>query len=213
MKFLFGLGNPGTQYNGTRHNAGFAVVDAAVAKWLNHEAFTLVGAEKKKSYESWEFRCHGISCKESERLYCIKPLTYMNKSGDVVSEWLRYAPGEVQPSTDLWVIHDELDILLGKFKIDQNSSSAGHNGVQSIIDVLGTTAFVRFRIGIRLVEAQREPTADFVLKPFTPAERGAMEVCIPQVIDALEISLTEGISRAQQKYHQKEKSSERSLSA
>ncbi len=213
MKFLFGLGNPGAQYGGTRHNAGFDALDYAVARWLNHEAFVLVGAEKRKNFESWEFRCHGASCREPERLHCIKPMTFMNKSGEVVSEWLRYASSELKMESDLWVVHDELDIPIGKFKIDQHSSSAGHNGVQSIIDAIGSSAFVRFRLGIKPLIAPKGSMADFVLKKFTPAERAVMESSTQNVVSAIELALSEGIARAQQKYHQKEKPSEHSLSA
>lgn len=213
MKFLIGLGNPGTQYDGTRHNAGFAVLDAAVARWLNHEAFVLIGAEKKKTFESWEFKCQDMSCRDPERVICIKPMTFMNRSGEVVNEWLKYTSSEINPESDLWVIHDELDVPLGTCKIDQNKSSAGHNGVQNIIDVLGNSSFVRFRIGIKPLKPPKEQTADFVLKKFMPAERATMEVSIRNVVEAIELALTEGIARAQQKYHQKEKPSVHSLSA
>lgn len=213
MKFLIGLGNPGVQYDGTRHNIGFAAIDAAVARWLNHEAFVLIGAEKRKTFESWEFRSHGISCREPERVYCIKPMTFMNRSGEVVNEWLKYTSSEIKPESDLWVIHDEIDVPLGMCKIDQNKSSAGHNGVQSIIDAIGSSSFVRFRIGIKPEKAPKDPMADLVLKKFMPSERVVMEGSIQNVIEAIEFALAEGIARAQQKYHQKEKPSGHSLSA
>lgn len=218
MKYIFGLGNPGTQYDDTRHNAGFAVVDAAVARWLSHEAFTLVGAEKKKTYESWEFRYHGNSCAESERIYCIKPLTFMNRSGEVVADWMKHAPSDFTPSTDLWIVHDELDIPLGTLKIGAGNSSAGHNGVQSIIDSIGTQSFIRFRVGIYPPEKigkqmPKEPVADFVLKRFTPSESEAMEGVVASSVDALQCALGRGIAKAQMEYHGNKKPSESSLSA
>lgn len=212
MKYIFGLGNPGKQYDGTRHNAGFAVIDAAVTQWLDRDAFTLFGAEKKKTYESWEFRYHGHTCADSEKIYCIKPLTFMNRSGEVVADWLRHTTAEFVQQTDLWVVHDELDIPLGSIKIGMGSSSAGHNGVQSIIDSIGSQQFVRFRVGIASEKNHTEDMADFVLKRFWQQEAELVEKTVSDTVDALEISLAKGIEYAQMQHHSK-KPSGRSLSA
>ncbi len=197
MKYIFGLGNPGKQYEGTRHNIGFASIDHAVVRWLTQDAFTLVGAEKRNTYESWEFRFDGVGCREPERLYCIKPLKFMNCSGDVVSDWLNYAPSNFVAVNDLWIVHDELDVSLGSLKIGVGNSSAGHNGVQSIIDALGSNAFVRFRLGITPMETPEEPIADFVLKRFTPQETEIVEQSLSRTVDALEAGLSRGIAKAQ----------------
>lgn len=213
MKYIFGLGNPGKQYDDTRHNIGFAVIDTVVAKWLDSDMFTLIGAEKKKTYESWEFRFHGNSCGSAERVYCIKPMTFMNCSGEVVGDWMRHAPSEFTASTDLWIIHDELDIPLGSFKIGTGSSSAGHNGVQSIIDSIGSQSFIRFRIGIQPSNKSDESMADFVLKRFTPSQKVLAESMTVLVTDALQCALAKGIDRAQLDFHTKKKTSGTSLSA
>lgn len=213
MKYIFGLGNPGKQYDGTRHNMGFAVIDTIVAKWLNTDTCLLTGAEKKKNYESWEFRYFGATCAEPERVFFIKPLTFMNRSGDVVGDWIRYAPSDFVVQNDLWIVHDELDVPLGCIKIGVGSSSAGHNGVQSIIDALGVNTFVRFRVGIQPHQELKEPLADFVLKSFMPIERETVERSLICTTEAIEIALSKGISRAQMQCHTKEKASGPSLSA
>lgn len=213
MKYIFGLGNPGKQYEETRHNVGFAVIDAAVTRWLDRDAFALIGAEKKKSYESWEFRHYGGSCADAERIYCIKPLTFMNRSGTVVADWVRHAPTEFMPQTDLWIIHDELDVGLGGIKIGSGTSSAGHNGVQSIIDSLGSQQFIRFRIGIYPEKQPPDVLADFVLKRFAQAERAFVEKAVLNAVDSIEFALIKGIAQAQTRYHAQKKPSGRSLSA
>ena len=213
MKYIFGLGNPGTQHDGTRHTIGFAVIDALVSRWLDHESFTLFGAEKKKTYEAWEFRYHSLSCADAERIYCIKPLTFMNRSGEIVGDWVKYAPSDFGIQTDLWIIHDELDLPLGSIKIGMGSSSAGHNGVQSIIDALDSNAWTRFRVGIYPLRAPSEPIADFVLKRFTPSERILVETSLARTRDAVEYTLSYGIAKAQTNYNAKQNASNPSLSA
>lgn len=213
MKYIFGLGNPGKQYENTRHNIGFASIDYVVTRWLSHQDFVLIGAEKKGSYESWEFRHDTNSCVDPERVYCIKPLTFMNRSGDVVGDWVKYAQSDFVVHNDVWIVHDELDVSFGNVKIGTGGSSAGHNGVQSIIEVLGLNTFVRFRIGIQPDQPPKESMADFVLTRFTPSENAVVEQLLPRVSDALEAALSKGIAKAQMLFHTNKKTSDDSLSA
>ncbi len=177
MQVIVGLGNPGDKYKKTRHNAGFRAVEAMARKenltWKENKRFKAEIAE-------------------GSGVLFLKPLTFMNNSGQAVSSLLSYfkmAPfnkggqarstggaerGGFQKEADLsellTVIHDDLDIDLGKYKISVDSRSAGHNGVQSIIDSLGTKNFRRVRIGIRTPKLKLVPAEKFVLENFTEEE-------------------------------------------
>lgn len=164
MKIIVGLGNPGDQYQRTRHNAGFEALDILLgeAKWQQNKKF------KALVYEA------------GDRLY-VKPLTFMNNSGLAVRAVLDYygllpkkfGVFKVKDSDlaeVLTVIHDDLDIDLGKYKIAAGSRSAGHNGVQSIIDHLGTKNFKRVRLGIKTELLEKIPADKFVLARFTAEE-------------------------------------------
>ncbi len=147
MDLIVGLGNPGGKYKASRHNVGFFVVQA-LKKKLDFPAFTVRKKFKAK-----------ISKKDN--LILAKPQTYMNNSGQSVAALVNFY--KLKPE-NLWVIHDDIDISSGKFKIQKNISSAGHKGVQSIIDSLGTHAFHRLRIGIKPETPSRIPTEKFVLQ-------------------------------------------------
>lgn len=197
MKFIIGLGNPGATYDKTRHNVGFYIVDRAVDQWLNHESFSLVGSERKKTHESWEFLYHRDCCSAPERVLLLKPMTFMNRSGDAVREALAHAP-QSNPSKELLVIHDDLDLTLGRCKLDVNASSAGHHGVQHIIERQGTKEFMRLRIGIMGEAIQGIAGADAVLQKFKPQEWVVMETLSLRLIDGIECLMKNGFAAAQQ---------------
>ena len=162
MKLIVGLGNSGSEYANTRHNLGFLFADRLQKEWGFSE-FTL---SKKFSAEVTEGNCAG------NKIMLAKPTTFMNLSGEAVKKILDFY--KLTPE-DLLVIHDDLDIAAGKYKIATDSSSAGHNGVQNIIDQLGTQTFKRIRIGIGETKdgeviACRLEAHDFVLGKITPAE-------------------------------------------
>lgn len=160
MKLIIGLGNPGKQYENTRHNAGFVVLDE-VAKLLSFSEFKL---EKKFNAEICEGAVNG------EKIILAKPQTFMNLSGQSVQSIMQFFK---IPIEDLKVIHDDLDIELGKFKISTDSSSAGHNGVTSIFETLGTQKITRIRVGIEGAEKKKDriiPGDVFVLQPFSTEE-------------------------------------------
>lgn len=179
MKIIVGLGNPGEKYKNTRHNAGFMAVDALAAS-LNLTW---------KKYEKYKAEIAGTDAAD---LWIIKPQTFMNNSGQPVQSFMsfyklppRFA-GLRKRNSDLsgtlTVIHDDMDIDLGKYKISIDSRSAGHNGVQSIIDCLKTKNFKRLRIGIRTEALKIIPADKFVLQRFKPEELEKVNKIITKVL-------------------------------
>lgn len=178
MKIIVGLGNPGTEYENTRHNAGFMLVDK-----LAHDA----GA-------TWQFnKRFKAEIAESRGVFFVKPQTYMNESGVAVAAVLSYYKllpktfgilkvKEADLSQILTVIHDDLDIEFGKYKISSDSRSGGHRGVQSIINHLKTKNFNRIRIGIKKsANEEKIPTDKYVLMKFGKEERERMETLIKTI--------------------------------
>lgn len=166
MHLFIGLGNPDEKYQYTRHNAGFMVLDA-LAKELS-----LVWKFNKK------FSAELATDHANDRIL-VKPQTYMNNSGLAIRKIIDYYAISLE---NILVIHDDLDIELGKYKISFGSRSAGHNGVQSIIDHLGTKDFKRLRIGIKTVEKEKIPTEKFVLEKFSKEERDIVGKIIGEIM-------------------------------
>lgn len=152
MKLIVGLGNPGSKYEQTRHNVGFL--------FLNHLAseLGLTWSEHKKT--------KSLIAKDAD-IILIKPQTFMNLSGESVIGALNFYKLNKE---DLVIVHDDIDVDLGKFKTTQSSRAAGNNGVQSIINLLGTQDFFRIRIGIRTEERTLIPAESFVLQKFKKSE-------------------------------------------
>ncbi len=165
MKLIVGLGNPGKKYIRTRHNAGFLMADKLQKEW-DFPAFRLNNKFDSEISEG-SYKLKAISYK----LILVKSMTFMNNSGQAVRKIMKFY--KLKPA-DITVIHDDLDIDLGKYKISTGSSAAGHNGVQSIINALGTKKFTRVRIGIEgpiFREKRKIPGDKFVLKNFTSNEK------------------------------------------
>lgn len=163
MKLLVGLGNPEKQYDGTRHNIGFALIDYIYKEWLQKENFDDWGKNKKFNSD------FTVGTVNGEKIILAKPLTFMNNSGTAVQAIINYFKMETK---DIYVFQDELDLKCGDYKIQFNRSSAGHNGIASIIEHLGTQEFTRIRIGIGKEDKQQQGKgADFVLNRFTLIER------------------------------------------
>ena len=181
MKIIIGLGNPEKEYSNTRHNAGFFVLDKIKDAW----DFPDFAFEKKFNAEISEG--HSKFKIQNSKLLLIKPQTFMNLSGDAARSILDFY--KLTPD-DILVIHDDLDIELGKFKLATDSRSAGHNGVQSIIDNLGTQKFKRIRLGI--AQASEEKSAcplatqhDFVLGKFSANELESLEKIAAEILEEL----------------------------
>lgn len=156
MKLVVGLGNPGKQYENTRHNAGFIVLDEIVKIF----SFSEFQFNKKFNAEIIEGIFNG------EKIILAKPQSFMNLSGQSIQSIMKFFK---IPIENLRVIHDDLDIELGNFKISTDSSSAGHNGAASIFETFGTQKIARIRVGIEGAEKKRDrkiPGDVFVLQPF-----------------------------------------------
>ena len=174
MKLIVGLGNPGKQYEQTRHNAGFLAIEHFLK---THDAITCASKFNAQICEYHE---------AGEKIFLVKPQSFMNLSGDVVRDLMAFY--KLETDKDLLVIHDEVDLPLGTVKVAQGSGAAGHNGVQNIIDELGTKDFERVRIGVETRENKDDlPTDAFVLQRFTQEELSGLEkMVLPGVNDQIE---------------------------
>ena len=178
---IVGLGNPGTEYQKTRHNVGFLVLDE-LQKRYGFSEFTL--SKKHTSLVSEGFLGSAKEFLDRTKVVLAKPQTFMNNSGKAVKSLLpKLGLGILKPS--LVIIHDDIDIPLGKIKISENRGSAGHRGVDSIIQTLGTKNFTRIRIGIRPAKGKPNNTESFVLKPFLKAELPLLESAIEKATTLL----------------------------
>ena len=185
MKLVAGLGNPGEKYIGVRHNLGFEVVDELAKKIGNSEKGTAYSWKYEEKFKS-EVINYTL---KANRYTLVKPQTYMNNSGVAVKLLSDYY--KIDPS-DIIIIHDDLDILLGKIKVRSNGAAGGHHGVESIIRTLGTDQFTRVRLGIgndkshsgehNRVHFEAEK---FVLEPFLPGERSKVNSATKQAISIL----------------------------
>jgi PTH1 family peptidyl-tRNA hydrolase len=184
-RLIVGLGNPESEYGDTRHNMGFACV-RELARRLG------VSVERKR----WESL---VGRSESKGVWLVMPQTYMNLSGQAVAKALRDT--KLTPE-QTWVVYDELDLPLCRMRIRVGGSGAGHNGVQSIIDSLGTDTFVRFRVGIgKPARKGRESGVRYVLGRFTKAEAERLPAVVSGVADALELGLEAGVERAMDRFN------------
>ena len=185
VKLIVGLGNPGREYAHNRHNIGYRCV--------NHLArahgVTLSGRSCRAQF--------GVGRIAGSEVVLAKPRTFMNLSGDSVSLLLKRFG--VAP-TDIFIIHDDLDLPLGKIRFYLGGGSGGHKGVEAIMASLGTREFVRVRVGIGRPLQDME-AADYVLTDFDPQEAAVVEEAIHRVGDAVVCALTEGLAAAMNKYN------------
>lgn len=161
---IIGLGNPGRKYKKTRHNVGFIVVD----KLKEENNFPKFKIDKKLQTEVTE------KIEDNKKTILAKPQTFMNSSGVAVKSILNFYG--IQP-TALIIVHDELDLPIGEIKLSQNKGSAGHNGIKSIVQHIGTQDFIRIRIGIK-PNFEIENAKSFVLKKFSKEEEPILESAI-----------------------------------
>ncbi|HEY8951688.1 MAG TPA: aminoacyl-tRNA hydrolase [Candidatus Dormibacteraeota bacterium] len=182
---IVGLGNPESEYADTRHNLGFACL-RELAKRLG------VKVERKR----WDSLA-GHS--EARGLWLVMPQTYMNLSGQAVAKAVR----DIHvPPQQVWVVYDELDLPLCRMRIRRGGSGAGHNGVLSIINSLGTPDFARFRVGIgKPARKGSQSGRHYVLGRFTKAESERIPAIVDGAASALELALEAGIERAMDRYN------------
>jgi len=180
-----GLGNPGERYSGSRHNMGFRVVEALSRHWRSG----------RPDYLRWSM------CAAAEyggrKVLLVQPLTFMNRSGLAVEELFSRFSAEPE---NLIVIHDEMDLPPGVLRLKKGGGAAGHRGVQSIIDTLGTADFIRLRMGIGKAPPGEEG-ADYVLGRFAPEEEELMEAAVNRAVQALATLLEEGLESAMNKFN------------
>lgn len=185
MTLIVGLGNPGRKYSKTRHNIGFMVIDKLAdtygLKFTEQDDYLI---------------CRGNI--EGKEISLLKPLTYMNLSGKAVNKLLDKKILENLPHS-LIVIHDDIDLPVGKIKIKKNGSSGGHKGVQSIIEHLGSKNFIRVKIGIG--KETGIDVSDYVLNPFTKEQKPIIKEKILQAVESIVIILTYGLDKAMNIYN------------
>jgi PTH1 family peptidyl-tRNA hydrolase len=187
MILIVGLGNPGQEYEDTRHNFGFRAVEL-LAKDLMADEFKL---DKRKNTEIASGMITFPGQKKHVRFALAKPQTFMNNSGRAVQALVDYY--RIRPEDQLWVIHDDLDVDLGKIRIRVSGSSAGQKGVQSIIDTLKTDRFIRFRMGIRTDKCEKVPAEKYVLERFSKEESETVKSEINELRDIILEALDKGV--------------------
>jgi PTH1 family peptidyl-tRNA hydrolase len=187
MRLIVGLGNPGSEYEWSRHNLGFMLIDK-----LASDARVAVGRRE----------CSGVVGRaeiEGNSVKLVKPLTYMNLTGQSIGCLVKKHPAEPQGS-QLIVITDDLALPLGKIRIRERGSAGGHNGLKSIIATLGTNEFVRLRIGIQ----PDHPIGDskkFVLDSFSRTERTTVKEVIDRSAEAIRAILRDGVLKAMSEFN------------
>jgi peptidyl-tRNA hydrolase, PTH1 family len=186
IRLFVGLGNPGPEYEATRHNAGFWWIDALARRWN----CTL---QPDRAY-------HGLVARTSvggQSVWLLQPMTYMNLSGKSVAALARFF--KIEPA-EILVVHDELDLLPGQLKLKQGGGAAGHNGLKDIQAQLGSPDTWRLRLGIGHPGVRAEVAA-YVLRKPPAAEREAIEACITKSLDHAELMQRGELVAAQQKLH------------
>src|ERR687890_1579884 len=181
MRVICGLGNPGDRYRMTRHNVGFRVVDLLADRWgLTGQGRVRDGAAV-------------LEARRPERIgkvLLVKPMRYMNNSGGALRAAIRQT--DVDPSADLLLVTDDIDLPMGRVRMRRSGSAGGHNGLRSVIEALGTDEFHRLRIGV----GRAGQAASHVLATFRPDERDLADEMVQVGADAAERWLADGIDEA-----------------
>lgn len=186
MKLIVGLGNPGKEYENTRHNVGFSLIDYIASK-------KNISVTKKKfngNYEIYEYN--------GEKVILLKPLSYMNLSGEVVRQFVSYFKIDLK---DILIIQDDLDMTFGKIKIVYNSSSGGHNGIKDIEKNLGSREYARLKIGIS--HDKSVDTKDYVLGNFNSVEKNILEEDFIKLASIADDFCEMSLDRLMNKYNNK----------
>jgi PTH1 family peptidyl-tRNA hydrolase len=195
MKLLVGLGNPGPEYACTRHNVGFEAIDRLARRYADPSA----GAARSKfSGLVLEANVGG------ERALLLKPLTYMNRSGQAVSEAVRFH--KLDPAQDVLVIADDLDLPCGQVRLRGEGGAGGHNGLSDIAEKLGGTTWTRLRIGIDRIA--RIPQVDYVLGKPTPEQQPLVDAGIEQAVACAEMWCRDGLAATMSRFNSKVRTSD-----
>ena len=187
MKIIAGLGNPGIEYQNTPHSIGFEVVDAVA------RAAGVAWRESKSDKGALaEVAIAGVKAK------LVKPLTFMNLSGDCIAPILRYCNATVD---DLIVVSDDIDLPVGRLRIRKGGSAGGHNGLKSIIERVGSPNFIRLRLGVGRDRNDRSKVVSHVLGKFDPESRKTMDLVVEAAVKALCAIVRDGHERAMNAYN------------
>lgn len=193
MYIIAGLGNPTAQYQGTRHNVGFDVIDKLADRYN-------ISVEGRKSRA---FVGKGII--EGQKVLLVKPQTFMNLSGESIRGLVDYY--KIDPEIDLLVIYDDISLDVGQLRIRKKGSAGGHNGIKNIIAHLDSQVFARIKVGVG-EKPKGYDLADYVLGHFSKAEREKMEEGYDKAIDAIKLFLQDEMDQAMNLYNRKVKSEE-----
>ena len=190
MYIIAGLGNPTAQYEGTRHNVGFDVIDV-IAKQYNIS----VDVRKSRAFI-------GKGMIEGQKVILVKPQTYMNLSGESIRGLVDYY--KIDPENELVVIYDDVSLDVGQLRIRKKGSAGGHNGIKNIIAHLGGQVFPRIKVGVG-EKPPKYDLADYVLGHFSKAEQELMSEGYDNAVKAVELIVSDQISEAMNEYNRKKK--------
>lgn len=205
MKLIVGLGNPGEKYEKTRHNLGFIIIEKFLKDFMLVKSTAWENSVKFKSdiaQIEWQPK-HG----SLEKVILAKPQTYMNNSGlavKIIADFYKIS------ADNIWIVHDDIDLPLGAMKIRFGGASAGHHGVESIMEYLNNDKFWRFRMGVgdgnwklETGRSKLRNVEDFVLSGFTGSEKGKLKNLIKRGANAMEASLEDGLEAAMNRFNTK----------
>lgn len=187
MFLIVGLGNPGKQYENTRHNVGFQAIDALADKYG-----ISVDTKKHRAFI-------GKGVIDGHKVVLAKPQTFMNLSGESIRSMLDYY--KLDEESELLVIYDDVSLDVGNLRIRKKGSAGGHNGVKSILAHLGHDVFGRIKVGVG-EKPKGWDLADYVLGTFSKAERQLIEESLPKICHAVEIILNDGMDEAMNRIHE-----------
>lgn len=182
---IVGLGNPGSRYSETKHNIGFEVIQALARE--------LKGSNFREKFQSLSSSAQS----SGKSIELVMPQTYMNLSGDSISQWVNFY--KLDPSTQLIVISDDLDLPCGRLRLRKSGGSGGHNGLKSVIERLGTEDFARLRIGIGRV--QQMGAKDQVLAKVSGSEKEFLAQAADRAVKALKVWIEEGVDTAMNRFN------------
>jgi PTH1 family peptidyl-tRNA hydrolase len=188
MYLIVGLGNPGKQYEATRHNMGFDTIDYLIEKHKIPQSGVKFNA------------MYGKGIIGGEKVILMKPLSFMNLSGGPVQEMANYF--KIDPETELIVIYDDIDLEPGQLRIRKQGSAGGHNGIKDIIRRLGTEKFLRIKVGVG-AKPKGWDLAEYVLGRFADSDRKLVDEAIAKAADAVEKIVSEGADAAMSEYNRK----------
>lgn len=189
MYLIAGLGNPGRDYEKTRHNMGFDVIDEII----EDHRIPQTGVKFNAMY--------GKGIIGGEKVILMKPLSYMNRSGGPIRSMAEYF--KIDRETELIVIYDDIDLEPGQIRIRKQGSAGGHNGMKDIIAQLGTQKFIRIKVGVG-AKPKGWDLADFVLSRFSAADRKVIDEAVKKAARAVEMILEEGVDAAMNTFNRKQ---------